>query len=69
MARDEVIVELMKNKFGNFVLEKALKTVPFHFIQSSKVEHKLLIKAMNKNIEQIANSGMKQKWLDYLYDY
>jgi len=62
LSRDEVIVELMKNKFGNFVLEKALKT-------SSKSEHKQLMKAMSKNIESITNGGLKQKWQDYLYEY
>lgn len=62
LARDEVIVELMRNKFGNFVLEKALKA-------SSKTEHKLLMKAMSKNLESVTSSGLKQKWQDYLYDY
>jgi hypothetical protein len=52
----------MSSKFGNFVLEKALKT-------SSKAEFKLLTKAMNKNLKDISSSGMKQKWQEYLYDY
>ena len=62
LSRDEVIVELMKNKFGNFVLEKALKT-------SSKSEHKMLMKAMSKNLDSVTSSGLRQKWQDYLYDY
>lgn len=62
LSRDEVIIELMRNKFGNFVLEKALKT-------SSKSEHKMLMKAMSKNLDGVTSSGLRQKWQDYLYDY
>jgi len=45
-----VIVELMKNKFGNFVLEKAL-------LSSDREESKMIMDAIHRNIQYVPSIG------------
>ena len=49
------VVELMKNEYGNFVIQKALKL-------SQNLNRKRLVKLIQKNVDKIGDKKLVVKW-------
>ena len=49
------VVELMKNEYGNFVIQKALRL-------SQNQNRKRLVKLIEKNVEKIGDKKLILKW-------
>jgi hypothetical protein len=49
------VVDLMKNEYGNFVIQKALKL-------SQNLNRKRLVKLIQKNVEKIGDKKLILKW-------
>lgn len=59
IIQDSVIVELMKNKYGNFVLKKC-------FMVADKQEFDGLFQGITKNVPFLQNSQYKIMWKEYV---
>ncbi|CAD8182548.1 unnamed protein product [Paramecium octaurelia] len=60
LSQDVICLELMKNKFGTFVLQKALQ-------EAEKLgEGEVLQQALQRNLPSIYAQSIRQKWMDYL---
>jgi len=56
------VVDLMKNEYGNFVIQKALKL-------SENINRKKLIKLIQKNVEKIGDKKLIIKWKNIVNSY
>lgn len=56
LSKEDVNLELMKNKFGSFVLQKAL----------SMDTHRCLLSSLQKNVSSLYAPNIRQKWQDFL---
>eukprot|EP01017_Pseudomicrothorax_dubius_P043912 TRINITY_DN7378_c0_g1_i3.p1 TRINITY_DN7378_c0_g1~~TRINITY_DN7378_c0_g1_i3.p1 ORF type:complete len:252 (-),score=49.14 TRINITY_DN7378_c0_g1_i3:65-760(-) len=56
-----VIVELMKNKYGNFVLQRALK-------EAGPEEYQALLNAVRENLASVNVKKFRDKWEKFLRD-
>ncbi|CAD8126428.1 unnamed protein product [Paramecium sonneborni] len=60
LSQDIICLELMKNKFGTFVLQKALQ-------EADKLnEADTLQQALCRNLPSIYTQNIRQKWIEYL---
>jgi len=56
------VVDLMKNEYGNFVIQKALKL-------SENINRKKLVKLIQKNVEKIGDKKLIIKWKNIVNSY
>jgi hypothetical protein len=56
------VVDLMKNEYGNFVIQKALKL-------SQNLNRKRLVKLIQKNVEKIGDKKLILKWKNIVNSY
>ncbi len=59
ISKDEIIFELMKNKYGNFVIKRGLK-------EGSHSEVAQLKSALIRNLPNLHESVIKNNWIEYL---
>ena len=55
IAKDNIMIEMMKNKYGNFVLTKALN-------ETSPEEINILNKSLARNLYKINITKYRSKW-------
>lgn len=59
ISQDSIIVELMKNKYGNFVLKKC-------FMVADTFEFENLFQGISKNLAFLQNNQYKNVWKEFI---
>ena len=59
ICQDDIITELLKNKFGNFVIKKCISV-------ADEAEYTQLIASLRNNINHLNDSKFKMVWIKYI---